>query len=105
MRKTRKKPIIGVRSARFKREGTQVDSGLKQQRLTTCNLVSVWNSGWNEGDKAELIHHYYQDKKHSNTKEISVSLAEFAAKETEKEMLKLIQNRIKYLDRELSGKK
>ena len=74
-------------------------------QISTCNLISVWNYGWDDSFTPMHIHNYYENKRVDEPLKVANSVVEFAATRFAGELQTLVQSRISSLERELSDTK
>ena len=71
-------------------------------QMATCNIVSVWNSGWGRGEDPRLIRNIYRNRRIGDSSEIAVSIIESAANIVSKHLEKNVRSRVEYLENEQS---
>lgn len=74
-------------------------------QISTCNLISVWNYGWDKSFEPKLICNYYETNRVDDPKTLAKSIAGFAANKFTSELQSLVSGRITSLENELSDTK
>lgn len=70
-------------------------------QISTCNLVSVWNYGWNDSDTPSLIKNYYEQRRVGDPVECAESVVKFAAEKFGVRLKLLVEGRVTTLEREI----